>query len=58
MARTKGSSNKKPPAAPDTVEFTTEQRLAFIANLIVDRILQDKANELTLLKQIGSVDDS
>lgn len=58
MSRLKGKSNKKPPAAPDTVEFTTEQRLEFIANLIVDRILEDKANEQTLLKKIGNVNDS
>lgn len=53
MARRKGSTNKNPPAAPDTTQLTTEQRLEFLANLIVERILDDKTKGQPLLKKIG-----
>ncbi len=53
MGRTKGTKNKNPPAVPDTVSFTTEQRVEFIATLIVERILEDISNGKPLLKQLG-----
>ncbi len=53
MARRKGSINKNPPAAPDTIQLSTEERLEFLANLIVERILEDKAKGQPLLKKIG-----
>ncbi len=53
MSRPKGSKGKDAIAPPDTVSFTTEQRIAFIAQLIADRIAEDKANDYPLLKQIG-----
>jgi len=58
MARTKGSTNKNSPTVPDTVLFTTEQRIEFLANLIVDRVLEDKANGQKLLKRIGGRHDA
>jgi hypothetical protein len=36
-------------------KFTTEQRIDFLANLIVNRILEDKANDLALLKSLRKV---
>jgi len=54
MARTKGSTNKNPPAAPDSFEYTTEERLEFIASLIVDRVLEDVEADQPLLKAIGA----
>jgi hypothetical protein len=42
-------------AVPDTINFTTEQRIEFLANLIVARILEDKANDYILLKDLEKV---
>ena len=56
MSRTKGSANKNPPAVPDTVNFSTEERLELIASLIVDRILDDQATGQSLLKALGDSD--
>jgi hypothetical protein len=56
MSRTKGSANKNPPAVPDTVNFSTEERLELIASLIVDRILEDQATGQSLLKALGDSD--
>lgn len=39
-------------ATPDTVYFTTDERIAFIAELIANRIAEDEANGLTLLDKI------
>lgn len=58
MSRTKGSKNKNPVAVPDTVNFTTEQRLEFIATLIVERMLEDISSGQPLLKQIGDSNGS
>ena len=58
MARTTGSTNKNPPAVPDTVLLTTEERIEFLANLIVDRMLEDHANGQKLLKSIGGSHDA
>lgn len=52
MGRTKGSQNKEPQKAPHTVDLTTEQKLEFLANLIVDRIEADQRNGQELLKSI------
>ena len=41
MSRPKASKNKQANAgAPDSLEYTTEQRLDFIASLIVERVQQ------------------
>jgi hypothetical protein len=39
-------------ATPDTVQFTTEQRIEFLAQLITDRIVEDEANGFPLLRTI------
>lgn len=39
-------------ATPDTVQFTTEQRIEFLAQLIVNRIAEDEANGFPLLHAI------
>lgn len=52
MARPKGSNNKKLVGAPPTLVLTVEARIAFIANLIVDRIEQDKKGGQPLLKRL------
>ena len=52
MSRPIKSTSKQSLAIPDTVSLTSEQRIEFLANLIVDRIIEDKANGETLLKRI------
>jgi len=56
MSRPVGSTNKNSPAVPDTVNFSTEERLELIAALIVERILEDLASGQPLLKTIGDGD--
>jgi hypothetical protein len=58
MARTKGSTTKNPAAVPDTVMLTTEERVEFLANLIVDRMIEDQADGQELLKGIGGSNDA
>lgn len=53
MSRPIGSKNKQAIAPPDTVSFTTEERIEFIARLIADRIAEDKASGYSLLKRLG-----
>lgn len=57
MSRPKGSSNRETATGPDSISYTTEQRLEFIANLIVDSITQDEANGGELLHRIGGMVD-
>jgi hypothetical protein len=52
MGRAKGSQNKEQQKAPHTVELTTEQKLEFLANLIVDRVEADQSSGQELLKSI------
>jgi hypothetical protein len=53
MSRSQGSKNKQAIAVPDTVLFTTDERIEFIASLIVNRIIEDETNGFSLLKEIG-----
>lgn len=53
MEKTIDKSNKNIQKIPYTVELTTEQKLEFLANLIVDRITEDQNKGRKLLKQIG-----
>ncbi len=46
------SSKQSRIATPDTVLFTTEERIEFIAQLIVERITEDENAGFELLKQI------
>ncbi len=52
MGRHKGSQNKEPQRTPETIHFTTEQRIEFLANLIVDSITEDQDLDEELLKRI------
>ncbi len=58
MSRPKGSKNQQAIATPDTVHFTVEERIKFIADLIADRIAEDEADGFPLLKRIQEVDNA
>ncbi|HUB93642.1 MAG TPA: hypothetical protein VMB52_04010 [Verrucomicrobiae bacterium] len=57
MSRPQCSAAKEV-AVPDSVRLTTEERLELLANLIVDRIAEDAANNHTLLKSMGGNGDA
>ena len=57
MGRRKGSKNKKPTIDPLHTAMTSEERLEFIARLIVERIETDQANGRKLLAEIGVSDE-
>lgn len=53
MSRPQGSKNKEQQlATPDTVLFSTGERIKFIADLIVTRITEDEVEGFPLLKAI------
>lgn len=52
MSRPLGSRNVRSLGAPDTVSLTTQERIEFLASLIVDRIVEDQANGQRLFKNI------
>lgn len=54
MGRTKGSKNKKPTIDPLHTAMTSEERLDFLANLIVERIEEDQVSGRELLEKIGA----
>ena len=58
MARLKGSTNKKISSQPATVALSIEGRLEFLANIIVDRIMEDQNSGQKLFKSIGGNHDS
>lgn len=56
MKRIESTTDKRIALPPETITLTSEQRIAFIANLIVDQISADIANKQKLLKtKIGKV---
>ena len=57
MGRRKGSKNKKPTIDPLHTAMTTEERLEFLASLIVERIEEDQTNGRRLLENIGVQDE-
>lgn len=57
MGRRKGSKNKKPTIDPLHTVMTTEERLDFIARLIVERIEEDQTSGRKLLERIGVQDE-
>ena len=57
MGRRKGSKNKKPVIDPLHTVMTNEERLEFIARLIVEHIETDQANGCKLLAEIGASDE-
>ncbi len=53
MSRPQGSKNKEQKlATPDTVLFSTEERINFLADLIATRIAEDEAEGFPLLNAI------
>ena len=53
MARTKGSKNKKIQSGRiKTSTLTSAERLHFLTNLIIDRIISDQNNGSALLTEI------
>lgn len=56
MARPKGAKNKVSVTLPDICSLSPEQRLELLANLIVDRILEDQTVGQKLLKRIRGAD--
>ena len=43
MARTIGSNNKPKPVEEGVFEYTLEQRLKVVADLVVERIIEDQS---------------
>ena len=43
MARTIGSKNKPKPVTEGVFEYTLEQRLKIVADLVVERIIEDQS---------------
>lgn len=54
MGRVKGSKNKNSEPRPLTSPLTTDERIQFLANLIIDRIQEDQKNGRILLRKIMS----
>lgn len=57
MGRRKGSKNKKPTIDPLHTVMTTEERLDFLARLMVERIEEDQTSGRKLLERIGVQDE-
>lgn len=57
MGRRKGSKNKKPTIDPLHTTMTAEERLEFIAGLIVEHIEKDQTSGRVLLEKIGVQDE-
>ena len=57
MGRRKGSKNKNPTIDPLHTVMTAEERLDFLARLIVERIEEDQTSGHKLLEQIGEQDE-
>ncbi len=45
MARTKGSKNKQTTALSEFVYMPSEERLKLIANLVIDRVIEDQKGD-------------
>lgn len=58
MARTKGSKNKNSSALPDYALLPSNERIAVLANLIVDKIYEDLQGKRTILKQLQEDGDA
>lgn len=58
MARPKGSKNKPKAPLAEQFSFTIEQRIKLVANLVVEKILEDGAfaqKLITILEDKGNV---
>ena len=58
MSRLEGNKGSQVIATPDTVLFTLEERIAFIAELIVNRIAEDERDGFLLLEKIKGDNES
>ena len=52
MGRPKGSKNKNSAEAPAYMALPANERIAVLANLIVDRIVEDQRGGGAILKQM------
>jgi hypothetical protein len=52
MGRLKGSINKTSGIRPKTSLLSSEERIKFFANIIIDRIVEDQKNGQPLLTKI------
>jgi len=52
MARTKGSKNKNSAEMPMYTSLPTEEKLFVLANLIIDRIVEDQQTGGKLFRQL------
>ena len=57
MGRRKGSKNKKPTIDLLHTVMTAEERLDFLARLMVERIEEDQTSGRKLLERIGVQDE-
>jgi hypothetical protein len=55
MSRTTGKIKYKLAETPKTLVLSPKARLAFLANLIVDKIEQDKRDDYPLLKKLEAM---
>lgn len=53
MGRIKGAQNKNSIKRPPTSALSTTERIRLLANIVIDRILEDQSNGKTLLKKIN-----
>lgn len=53
MGRLKGSLNKNSQSRPMTSSLSSQERIRFLANLIIDRMLEDQRNDCVLLKKLN-----
>ncbi len=54
MSRPKGSKNKPKPPIVEEFQFTAEQRIKLVANLVVEKIIED----LKFKQQLTSILES
>jgi len=58
MSRPKGSKNKPKAAIVEEFTFTTEQRIKLVANLVVEKILEDQQFAKKLIPLLEKNDGS
>lgn len=58
MARPKGSKNKPKAPVVEEFTFTTEQRIKLVANLVVEKILEDQQFAKKLIPLLEENDGS
>lgn len=58
MSRPKGSKNKPKIAELEQFRFTTEQRIELVANLVVEKIIEDQGFGKKLYSLLEERDDT